>query len=124
MVNILLQIDSLKKALAIKEAEKAMSSQKMKENAPNLDRLKQITEHIHPRPRRLSADNPTALKNGTLNNPNKRKLLKSPEPGLKLPTDYAQIYNRRLILDGSMHGKKQQEFKTAVSHVVITIYRI
>ncbi|XP_038971798.1 kinesin-like protein KIN-14A [Phoenix dactylifera] len=111
------QRDSLKMALAIKEDEKAMSSQKMKENAPNLDRLKQITGRNHPRPRRLSIENPTALKNGTVNNPDETKLLKSPKSGLKLPTDYAPIYNRRLSSDSSMREEKKQEFKTAVSQI-------
>nr|XP_019707218.1 kinesin-like protein KIN-14A [Elaeis guineensis] len=128
------QMDSLKKALAIKEAEKAMPSQKMKENSPDLDRSKQITEQNPPsarrlsienptapknppRARRLSMENPTAPKNGTVNNPDGRKMLKSPISALKLPTDYAPIYNRRLSSDSSMREKKQEEFKTAAPNI-------
>ncbi|KAG1371096.1 Kinesin-like protein KIN-14A [Cocos nucifera] len=111
------QIDGLKNALAIKEGEKSISSQKMKENNPNLDRLKQFTERTPPRPRRLSTGNPTVLKNGTVNNLDERKVLKSPISRLKLPTDYAPIYNRRMSSEGSKVEKKQQELKTAASHI-------
>ncbi|KAG1331811.1 kinesin-like protein KIN-14A [Cocos nucifera] len=101
------QIDGLKKALAIKEAEKATPPQKMKENVPNLDGSKQITEQNPPRPRRLSIEDPAAPKNGTVNNPDERKMLKPPISGL----------NRRLSSDGSMREKKRQEFNAAVSHI-------
>ncbi|XP_019710250.1 kinesin-like protein KIN-14A [Elaeis guineensis] len=111
------QIDGLKKALAIKEGEKAISSQKMKENNPNLERLKQFTERTPPRPRRLSTGNPTVLKNGTVNSQDERKVLKSPISRLKLPTDYAPIYNRRMSSEGSKVEKKQLELKTAASHI-------
>lgn len=122
IIALFLQIDGLKKALAIKEGEKTISSQKMKENNPNLERLKQFTERTPPGPRRLSTGNPTVLKNAIVNNPDERKVLKSPISRLKLPTDYAPIYNRRLSSEGSKVEKKQQELKTAASHVKLSLF--
>lgn len=63
MFLFIIQIDNLKKALAIKETERVPFSSKMKENVPTMESSsKQAAERTPPRSRRLSLETPTYTK--------------------------------------------------------------
>ncbi|XP_072982759.1 kinesin-like protein KIN-14A isoform X1 [Typha latifolia] len=100
------QIDSLKKALASKEAEKSMSSYKLKENTPISERSKQMTERTPPRPRRLSIENASNTKFGTATKLDDRKVLKSPISKSKFVSDYMPICDTLSNIQGPNSKKK------------------
>lgn len=106
-----LQIDSLKKALANKEAEKVASSLKMKENTPISERAKQMAERTPPRSRRLSIENTTNSKVTKSTNPDDRRVPKSPIPMQKMATEYVPIHHRRSSLEGPNLGKTKSGLK-------------
>lgn len=106
-----LQIDSLKKALANKEAAKVASSLKMKENTPISERAKQMVERTPPRSRRLSIENTTNSKVTKSTNPDDRRVPKSPIPMQKMATEYVPIHLRRSSLEGPNLGKTKSGLK-------------
>lgn len=105
------QVETLKKALARKEEETTMQSHNLKKLKSPIEKSKFKPERTPPRPRRLSIENPSFLKNELTTNPsdNKRGSNTSVKP--KLQMEHMPTRFRRLSLEGPKDGKDQLQSK-------------
>ena len=95
-MELICQIENLKKALANKEGHSFMPN-KVNEPRPPSEKPKGMIDRTPPRPRRLSIENCSSLKNEKAMHPEEKK-------GSKTPSIRTRA--RRLSLEGSNQGKK------------------
>ncbi|KAF8396181.1 hypothetical protein HHK36_017794 [Tetracentron sinense] len=101
------QVESLKKALASKEAQNVQLNKAREPRSP-CEKPKTVIERTPPRPRRLSIESSSIVKTDKVVNPDNRRGSKTPAVKAKLRTEGTPTHSRRLSLEGPKYGKNDQ----------------